>query len=368
MARAVLILCLSVLVACTPRGAIRLDPAAAETGQVQRVFVGTSRAPDAAGGFGSGRSETVRYARYDVSVPPDRELGEISWPPRHGSADPSRDFLTVDARLYPSTPDFRADLRRQIARGGGEVEIFVHGFNNNFAEGLYRVAQFSHDLKLPGTVVHYAWPSAAEPLGYAFDRDSALFARDGLEQLMGEVSAAGARRIILVAHSMGAGLLMEALRQTAVRGDRRTLDRIGGVMLISPDIDVDLFRQQAHELGELPQPFIIFGSNRDRYLRLSAALTGQTARVGSLEDVSQLADLQVTFMDVRNFSEGAGHFTLGDSAALIQLMAGLGDIDQAFEQDRQSRIGLVPGVVLTVQNATQIVLRPVADVATEVTR
>lgn len=36
---------------------------------------------------------------------------------------------------------------------------------------------------------------------------------------------------------MGAGLLMEALRQTAVRGDRRTLDRIGGVMLISPDID-----------------------------------------------------------------------------------------------------------------------------------
>lgn len=73
-----LILCLSVLVACTPRGAIRLDPAAAETGQVQRVFVGTSRAPDAAGGFGSGRSETVRYARYDVSVPPDRELGEIS--------------------------------------------------------------------------------------------------------------------------------------------------------------------------------------------------------------------------------------------------------------------------------------------------
>lgn len=73
-------------------------------------------------------------------------------------------------------------------------------------------------------------------------------------------------------------------------------------------------------------------------------------------------------MDVRNFSEGGGAFTLVISGALIQLMAGLGDIDQAFEQDRQSRIGLVPGVVLTVQNATQIVLRPVADVATEVTR
>ena len=36
--------------------------------------------------------------------------------------------------------------------------------------------------------VHYAWPSAAEPLGYVYDRDSAIFARDGLDiNLMAQI-------------------------------------------------------------------------------------------------------------------------------------------------------------------------------------
>lgn len=368
MIRVFLVFSLSILIACTPRGKVTLDASAASVGQVQRVFVGTTRRQEQDGSFGSGRSETVQFARFDISVPPDRNLGEINWPPRQGQINPKTQFLTVGELVYHADANFRADLKRQLEASGGEAVIFVHGFNNNFAEGLYRVAQFSHDLDLPGAVVHYAWSSAAEPLGYAFDRDSALFARDGLESLLREVAAAGAERILLVAHSMGAGLAMEALRQTAIRGDRHTLDLIGGVILISPDIDVDVFRRQAHEMGGLPQPFVIFGSDRDRYLRLSAALTGQSVRLGSLTDVSTLSDLKITLLDVSDFSQGAGHFTVGDSAALIQLLEGIPDIESALDADRRDRVGLLPGVVLTVQNATQIVLHPVADVATEMTK
>ncbi len=88
--------------------------------------------------------------------------------------------------------------------------------------------------------------------------------------------------------------------------------------------------------------------------------------MGSLSDVSKVADLKVTFMDVGQFSEGAGHFTLGDSPALIRLMDSVGQIEGAFEADRARRVGLVSGVVMTVQNATQIVLTPVAGIAAEV--
>ena len=90
--------------------------------------------------------------------------------------------------------------------------------------------------------------------------------------------------------------------------------------------------------------------------------------MGSLTDVSRLADLKVTLMDVGAFSKGSGHFVVGDSAALIAILDRLGDVSNAFEADRQARIGLLPGVVLTVQNATQIVLRPVATVASDLTR
>ncbi len=361
-------LCLIFLMSCTPRGAVTLDASAAGVGTVEKIFIGTTRIQEQDGSFGSHRSEEVHFARYDVSVPPNRKLGEITWPKRGGRIDPTTQFLTTDEEVYQSGAAFRADLRRQMTATDGEAVIFIHGYNTNFAESTYRVAQFTHDLQLPGAVIQYSWPSAAEPLGYAYDRDSALFARDGLESLIHEVAAAGAKRILLVAHSMGAGLTMEALRSAAIRGDKRTLGLIGGVILISPDIDVDVFREQARSMGKLPQPFVIFGSDRDKFLRLSALLTGQPARLGSLTDVSRVADLKVTFLDVSEFSKGAGHFLVGDSAALITLLDRIADVQGAFERDRRSRLGLLPGVVLTVQNATQIVLSPLANVASDFTR
>lgn len=367
MPRSLLVLILMVLISCSPRGQLALAPEGARLGAITPVFVATTRDVKD-GAFDTGRSESVRFARYDVSVPPQRKLGEINWPPRGAKPNPAKHFVTAKQVLFAGEPDFRRDLSESLAANGGEAVIFVHGYNTNFSEGLYRIAQFAHDLELPGTVVHYAWPSAAIPLGYVYDRDSSLFARDGLEALIREVKASGAKRILLVAHSMGASLTMEALRQAAIRGDKGSLAAIGGVILISPDIDVDVFRAQARAIGKLPQPFVIFGSDRDRFLRLSAQLTGQAERLGSLSDVSRVADLEVTLLDVSQFAEGAGHFTLGDSPALILLLDRIGDLEGAFEKDRIARLGLVSGVVLTVQDATQVILRPVVGVANELTR
>lgn len=368
MRRSVLALMILLAVACAPRGQLTLDPAAAQVGQVEPIFVATMRNVLPDGGFGNERSGTTSFARFEVSVPPDRKLGDISWPPRHGRPDPRRHFLTTAANDYADAAAFRRDLAKAVARNGGDVVVFVHGYNNNFSEGLYRVAQFSHDLDLPGVVVHYSWPSAASALGYVYDRDSAIFARDGLEELLSQIGQAGAKRVLLVAHSMGSALTMEALRTAALRGDRAALDRLRGVVLISPDIDVDVFREQARAMGGLPQPFIIFGSDRDKILRISAGLTGQRERLGSLSDLSRVADLKVTFLDVGAFASGASHFLVGDSPALILLLSRIAEVDGAFEQDRARRVGLLPGVVLTVQNATEIVLTPLATAGEELNR
>lgn len=356
MFRYLMILSLAVVTACAPRGQITIDPSAASAGHLQRVFVGTTRKQEADGSFGGNRSEHLSLARFDVSVPPDRDLGEINWPPRHGRHDPRKQFLTVDETIYPAEASFRASLKQQLALTGGEAVVFVHGFNNNFAEGLYRVAQLSHDLKLSGTIIHYAWPSAADPFGYEYDRDSAMFAREGLETLIRGVEAAGATRILLVAHSMGAELTMESLQQIAIRGNQRSLNKIGGVILISPDIDVDVFRSQAHAIGHLPQPFVIFGSNRDRFLRLSAAASGTTERLGSVSDISSLSDLEVTFLDVSNFSEGAGHFVPGDSAALIRLLDSIPDIEAALEAPPVAQNAQIPGEATSEHKAKRVVL------------
>ncbi len=360
------------LTACAPRGEITLDPAAAAVGTVRPVFIGTTRAIDPeTRGFGTERSEAPHFARYDVSIPPDREPGEINWPKRKKSPDPNTDFLTTAEVIQPNAAAFRADLAGAIRaepRGKRDAVVFIHGFNTNFSEGLYRIAQLANDLDLPMATVHYSWPSAANPLGYVYDRDSALFARDGLEDLLNEVSAAGAENIFVVAHSMGSALTMETLRQIAIRNKGSLRSKIAGVVLISPDIDVDVFRAQAKAMGELPQPFLIFGSDRDRILNISATLTGRTERLGNIKDVSELADLKVTFLDVAAYTSGAGHFPLGDSPALLSLMGNIAQVDAAFGAETKGRVGLLPGVVLTVQNATEVILSPVVVIADEIQR
>lgn len=366
MPRILLVLSFSLIAACSPRGEITaLPPAAAAPQATQTVFVGTTRGFDAETGedFGIPRNPQPRFARYDISVPLDRTPGEIAWPKPNETPDPARHFLAASQRIYEGAAPFRTDLARELRtnrRGEREVIVFVHGFNSTFAEGLYRVAQLGQDLELPGVSVHYAWPSRANPLAYAYDRDSALFARDGFQELMGEVAAAGAERIIIVAHSMGSALTMEMLRQMAISGDTAIRSRLAGVILISPDIDIDVFRSQAARIGVLPQPFVIFTSQKDRALQLSARLTGQRERLGNLRTVDPVADLEVTLLDISAFSEGLGHFAVGDSPALLRILTRVTDMDSAFAGDRTGRTGLLPGAVLTVQNATQIVLSPVA--------
>lgn len=372
MIRGALIGAILVLAACSPRGFVTVAPEAAVVGDVVPVFVGTTRSYDAASQtFSFARSENLTYGRFDISVPPNRDAGEIAFPGRRGPPDPTTDFLTTGRMVTPDAQAFEADLRAALRARPActrETVVYVHGFNNTFAEGLYRLAQLSHDLELPGIAVHYSWPSRAAALGYVYDRDSALFARDGLEALIRSVEAAGSERIVLVAHSMGTGVLMETLRQLAIREDRATLDRIAGVVLISPDLDVDVFRAQARVIGELPQPFLIVGSDRDRYLTLSARITGESERLGNLSDIRRVADLEVTYLDVSAFATGGGHFTVGDNPALIRLLGGIDRLDAALARDQRTRRGLLPSVVLSVRNATEVILAPVTAISDDVER
>ena len=351
---AVLLLC-----ACAPRGELAYHPD--PDTPARPIYVGTTRGedPDTGVDLGYGRSETLSLRRYDVAVPPDHQVGSIHYPLEGRRIDPQIDYLVARSETYPDPGAFRADLTRALAAQNGEAIVFVHGFNTNFAEGLYRFAQLGADFDLPGVLVHYAWPSRGNVMGYAFDRDSALFARDGFQELLTELRRAGARRITLVGHSMGAALAVETLRQIAISGETETLSRISGVVLISPDLDVDLFRAQAHRIGRLPQPFIIFTSQKDKALRLSARLSGETERLGNLEDISRVADLRVTVIDVGAFNTGQGHFNVASSPVLIALLSRTGQVAAVLEGDQSGRTGLVSGVVITVQNATQIVLQPV---------
>lgn len=83
-----------------------------------------------------------------------------------------------------------------------------------------------------------------------------------------------ARRIILFAHSMGAQVAVEALRQMANKGKVAHLERLHAVILASPDIDLDLFRAEVQTFDRFDVPVYIFVSTHDKALHLSSRLRG----------------------------------------------------------------------------------------------
>lgn len=347
------------LAACSERGPLTLMPVAAEIGTVHDVFVATSRAYTVDGLPTGQRGGANRYSKLSIAVPPNREPGSVSVPTE--LPDPHNDFLVTADQQFDKPDAFRNALRSSLneqSPRAREVILYVHGFNNTFAEGVLRIAQLDHDIALPGVAVHYSWPSLASALAYGYDRDSALFARDGLESLIREIRRAGTRHLTVVGHSMGALLTMETLRQMSIAAPGTVHRTVNAVVLLSPDIDVTVFQAQARRIDPLPEEFIIFTSERDRALALSARLTGQATRLGNIADATAVGDLPITIIDVTAFSSGLGHFTAGSSPAVISLTREMQSVSDAFREDRAGRAGLLPGTVLTVQNATQVILAP----------
>ena len=349
--------------ACAPRGPIVVLPETAAIGSQQTIFAASNRAPDETGQPGAGRARTMEYYRIDTVVPPDRQPGDLAMP-GYGT-DPRRHFAATGIDRYAGTEQFRHKLREMLIkrpRGQREVIVFVHGFNTTFAEGVMRLSQLTYDLRTPAVPVVFSWPSAGFALGYEYDDESTIFARNGLEELLLSLQDVGAERILLAGHSMGAFLAMETMRQMAIARPGSLRREIGGVILMAPDIDLDVFRQQAERIGDLPQPFVVVVSARDRALRISAQLSGQESRLGNLRDVSELGDLDLTVVNVTGLSSGLGHTTPVSSPTLIALANQLGDLDDALQAGPSGRLGLGSATVLTIQNATEIILTPATEI------
>lgn len=330
--------------ACAQRGLIAHVPARDPGATVQRIHVVTNRAATgAADVFGRHRAGQATFAAFDVSIPAGHRPGRIEWPSRR--ADPARHFVATGSVDLGSPGALVAALRRDLGRKPPqerEVILYVHGFNVRFAEGLYRFAQVRHDFGLPGAAVAYSWPSAGSPVGYLYDRDSVLASRDGLADLIARLAGAFPGRVVIVAHSLGGELTMEALRQLALSGHRAALDRLGGVVLLAPDIGTDVFATQVAALGRPPQPFVVVTSKTDRALLLSARASGQTARVGNADPAVLGRGFPGTVIDISAAPGGdpLGHATAFTSPAIIQLMRNLGAYGRALNTARGGVIAL----------------------------
>ncbi|UCI05362.1 alpha/beta hydrolase [Mesorhizobium sp. B1-1-8] len=299
---------------------------ASDIAATHEIFVATTRKPatkDPRQVFDGDRSLTASYARVDITVPKVHQVGAIERASGSADSNPAKQFTTTDVVHYGDAQQFAKAVGADISMRGDRALVFVHGFNNGFDDGVYRLTQIAHDTKYPGTPVLFSWASSAKATGYIYDKDSATAARDDLEATLRMLARTKVKSIDIIAHSMGTWLTMEALRQLAITGDRDLGGKIGYVILASPDIDVDIFKKQMIRYGKPDKPFAVLLSGDDRALKLSSFISGDKPRVGDYGNAADLANYGVTVVDLTQAKGGDGglnHAKFADNPILVQLL------------------------------------------------
>jgi esterase/lipase superfamily enzyme len=285
-----------VLSGCASRPYATLSPVSATVPGTHKVdmLVATTREASGVPGviFSGDRGSDVSLENIVVSIPPDsvRKPGSLIFPKRN-PGNPATEFVTLKVEQIDRAGAFKWYDR--VAEPKRRVLIFVHGFNSTYEEAVFRFAQISHDMGVSAAPILFTWPSQGSVFGYLYDRESANYSRTALEGLIKQAtSSPKVSEVTVMAHSMGGWLTMEALRQMAIR-DGHLPKKLTNIVLASPDLDVDVFRQQLDEIGPEQGRITIFTSKDDRALLVSRRLAGGVQRLGSV-DLTQ-PDVQAAF-------------------------------------------------------------------------
>jgi esterase/lipase superfamily enzyme len=278
------------------------------------VFVATTREREIPGSnvYDSSRAHGINYAEFKISLPPSHQPGRIEWPT--GAVDPARDFATVEQEVLDHDTFYKRIALRSNNRTPVNAGIFVHGFNNNFQESLYRLAQLAADSDLNGVPILFAWPSNAKLGGYLADKDAVTYSRDQLADLLVSVTHDPAiGKVTLLGHSMGGWLTAEALRQLRMTRHDATLHHLT-VVLAAPDIDVDVFKSQMEIIGPLSPPMTILVSRQDLALAVSSRIANSRPRIGMLnvddprvQEAALKNDLQIIDVSALEPTDTARH-------------------------------------------------------------
>jgi esterase/lipase superfamily enzyme len=360
------------LAGCASRPAGVLTPieAPAENRRVE-LLAATTRAADPDPGhlFSGDRGGAVSFARIEVALPPGREPGSVQWPASL-PANPKTDFAVTQARTLD-----KAQVRqwfREPARRGKRVFVYIHGFNTPFDRSVLRTAQFVHDADAQATPVLFSWPSRGRLFDYKRDLDNASYSRSDLAELLAAAADAPAiGEVVVLAHSMGSWVTVEALKQLALR--RGGLPpKIRHVILASPDLDTGVFRRQVLDMGARRPDFTIFVSQQDRALQLSQFIARSGSRLGAVDLTdtgaqAELGDLErVTVIDLSALNSGdrINHSLYADSPDVVRLIGDRLIAGQALDtQQADGPFSLVEGLgsaVRLVVAAPSIVLEAAA--------
>ncbi|MBB3589910.1 esterase/lipase superfamily enzyme [Rhizobium sp. BK529] len=354
---------MTLLCACAGRPSGVLEPVAANpsASQVEMLVATTRERAKTPGEMFSGeRSRTPNFADITVSIPPDkvRKAGEVAFP-RTLPPNPARDFAALKAEEIDRAAAEKW-LHDHVRKSpDGSVLVFIHGFNNQFDDAVFRFAQIIHDSGAHSVPVLATWPSRGKLLAYGYDRESTNYTRNAVESLFQYLARdPQVKEVSVLAHSMGNWLALESLRQMAIRNGGLPA-KFKNVMLAAPDVDVDVFGSQIVDMGKQRPQFTLFVSRDDRALAVSRRVWGNVPRLGAIDPEQspyreELETNKITVIDLTKLKEGDSlhHTKFAESPEIVQLIGRRLSDGQTLSD---SRLGLGDNIMVATTGAAQAV-------------
>jgi esterase/lipase superfamily enzyme len=241
------------------------------------VWFGTNREPvyerGSLTGFSSERSETVHFGWCRVAIPESHTIGSV------GSSWWTRLITRTDDRLkvLKLTTLIEAAYWRAIAdelraRNSDERDavVFLHGYNVSFTDAALRAAQLGFDLGVSGVMAFYSWPSKGTLHGYPAD-EATIEASEGFiaDFLTRMAERSGARRVHVIAHSMGNRALLRAIDRIATTAAERTSTPFDQIILAAADVDQDTFKRLSVAYQRVARRTTMYVCARDRAVEAS---------------------------------------------------------------------------------------------------
>lgn len=225
--------------------------------------------------------DTVELGRFPAS--------QSTWIASGGALKPNEDNQT---RSEAATAEIQGEVARLLASSDRrEAFIFIHGYNNQFYHAALTMAQLWHFMGRPGVPMIYSWPAGRGGLrGYTSDTESSQFTVFHLKQfLRALVETPGLEKIHILAHSRGTDVATTAIRELmlsyrAAGKDSRATLKLGNLVLVAPDLDIEVVQQTlvAEGMIGVPERFTVYISPRDRALLLSSWMMDSVKRLGNI--------------------------------------------------------------------------------------
>ena len=280
--------------------------------------------------FSSERGQDLTFGSAVIRVPEHHQPGHVERPrekwflyviPAGKEAENLRDHFTLLNLRVLTKQDFLQFIRDSET---SSALLFVHGFDTNFEDALFRLAQISFDTSYKGVPIAFSWPSKGEITAYNYDRESAQYSADALLEVLALLKTnAKVSQICIIAHSMGNQIVMNAIDKASRGAERPSLAE---VVLAEPDVDWDYFMQSGHLLTDVAKGVTLYASSTDTALLASIKWNGETKpRAGFIYEGGPIVLPGIETIDVTALGPDIFSLTFNHDIAMT-VRSVLGDI------------------------------------------